>query len=128
MDEEKADSSSPTTLVFGASENSMRYSWLAVNKLKSKNIPVVAVGLKSGMIGDTEILTTLPEGKDIDTITLYVGPARLRPVFTNLLALKPRRIIFNPGTEDPELINLAAAKGIHTEIACTLVMLSTGVY
>jgi len=116
------------TLVFGASENPSRYSFLAVNRLKSASIPVIAVGLKPGFIGDTPIVTKLPENAEIDTITLYVGPQRLSPVFSSLLALKPKRIIFNPGTESDDLIELARSKGIHVEIACTLVMLSAGLY
>jgi predicted CoA-binding protein len=120
--------SSKTTLVMGASENPSRYSFLAVNRLVSNHIPVIAVGTKTGQIGNVMITTDLPENIEIDTITLYVGPDRLTPEFSKLLALNPRRIIFNPGTEDTHLMKEASARGILVEEACTLVMLASGVY
>jgi predicted CoA-binding protein len=125
---ENSSNESKTTLVMGASENPSRYSFLAVNRLVSNHIPVIAVGAKSGQIGNVAITTDLPGNSKIDTITLYMSPERLRPVFSKLLALKPRRIIFNPGTEDTLLMEQASKQGIEVEEACTLVMLASGVY
>ena len=118
----------PVTLVVGASENSMRYSYLAVNKLTRHGHPVIALGNKAGNIGNIPIITHIDPNTEIDTITLYVGPARQKDLIGNLLSLNPKRIIFNPGTENPEFINKAREQGIEVEIACTLVMLSAGTY
>lgn len=117
-----------TTLVLGASENTSRYSNMAIRSLVSHGRKVVAIGLKSGRVGDVEILTGQPSLTDIDTVTLYLSAANQLPVLNYILSLEPRRIIFNPGAENPELVALASSKGIECLEACTLVMLSTGQY
>lgn len=119
---------SPVTLVVGASENTTRYSNLAVNKLVKFGHAVIALGNRTGQIGNIPIVTEVSPGTEIDTITLYVGPAGQKDLIGKLLSLHPKRIIFNPGTENPEFISKARQQGIETEIACTLVMLSTGTY
>lgn len=113
------------TLVLGASSNPERYAYKATLALKKNNHPVIPVGLRKGMIGDQEILTNNPLIKDVDTLTLYVGPKN-QPVYYDYIIkqINPKRIILNPGTENTELINLAKAAGIEVEIACTLVLLS----
>lgn len=116
------------TLVLGASDNPARYSYLAINKLNAYGHPVVAVGRKQTRVSNTDVLTGKPEQSDIDTVTLYLNPINQIPYYDYILSLKPRRIIFNPGTENPELEALANQKGIDTMQACTLVMLSTGQY
>lgn len=117
-----------TTLVFGASENPERYSYKATQKLQEHGFNVIAVGVNHGKIGQTEILASIPANSNIDTVTLYVRPDRQTAVITEIVALKPRRIIFNPGTENPDFIMLAQEVGIETEIACTLVLLATDRY
>ena len=97
-------------------------------KLQEHGYNVIAVGLKPGMIGKTEIQTSIPHLTKIDTVTLYVGPDRQATMIPAIIALKPRRIIFNPGTENPEFIKQAQLSGIDAEIACTLVLLATGNY
>ena len=119
---------SKKTLVLGASENPSRYSYLAMQKLKSKNHPVVAIGRRKGLVGDTKIITEEEAFDNLDTVTLYLNPENQKPYYNYILSLNPRRIIFNPGTENEELENLAREKGIETLEACTLVMLSTGQY
>ena len=116
---------SKKTLIIGASENPERYSFLAVNKLLAHNHEVVAIGKKAGNIKAVEIQTTMPEVKNIDTISLYVNPTNQQPYYDYILSLHPKRIIFNPGTENPELEELAEKNGIKTMEACTLVMLGT---
>lgn len=116
------------TLVIGASENKERYSNMAVQKLISHQQPVVALGAKKGKIGDTIIETEKKPFTDIDTVTLYINPARQPDYYSYILSLHPKRIIFNPGTENEELEMLAKKQGIHTMEACTLVLLSTGQY
>jgi uncharacterized protein len=116
------------TLVLGASQNPSRYSNLAVNRLKAHSHPVVAVGRREGRIGDVDIVTGEPKEEDIDTITLYMNPTNQKPYYDYILSLNPKRIIFNPGTENYELEKMAEEKGIKTMEACTLVMLSTGQY
>lgn len=116
------------TLVIGASENTERYSNLAVKKLVAHDHPVIALGKKPGMIGNTAIITDKKEIADIDTITLYLNPENQKPYYEYILSLNPRRIIFNPGTENEELESLAEGKGIKAIEACTLVLLSTSQY
>jgi uncharacterized protein len=119
---------SKKTLVIGASENPNRYSNLAVKKLCAYNHPVIAFGKKDGRIDSTEIITTTQPLNEIDTVTLYLNPVNQQPYYDYILSLKPRRIIFNPGTENEELETLARQHGIKTLEACTLVLLSTGQY
>ena len=115
-------------MVIGASPNPERYAHRAVQSLREKGFPVVAVGLRKGMIGDVEIQTDRPLFEDIDTVTLYVGPAHQEAWQDYILSLKPRRLIFNPGTENPELAQVAIENGIAVEQACTLVLISLGEY
>lgn len=116
------------TVVIGASPNPERYAFRATEKLKLHGHEVVAVGIKPGMIGDTEIVTGRPAIADVDTVTLYVGPQNQPGWYEYIFSLHPKRIVFNPGTENPELEQLAASKGIEPLEACTLVMLSLGNY
>ena len=117
------------TLVIGASPNPMRYAYSAVEQLRWKDHEVIAVGQRKGRIEDVDILMDWPEEiAGLDTITLYIGPARQVPVYDRILGYQPRRIIFNPGTENPELMRLATQAGIEVVRACTLVMLSIGNY
>jgi predicted CoA-binding protein len=120
--------SNKKTVVLGASPNPGRYSNIAVNKLTAYRHPVVAIGQRQGKIGNVEIQTGQPMQDEVDTITLYLNPTNQKPFYDYILSLSPKRIIFNPGTENDELERLAEQKGIETMEACTLVMLSTGQY
>lgn len=119
---------SKKTLVLGASPNPARYSYLAVNRLSRYNQPVVAIGKRKGKVGDVEIDTERAPLADIDTITLYLNPQNQKQYYDYIISLKPKRIIFNPGTENPELYKLARENNIQVLEACTLVMLGTGQY
>lgn len=114
------------TLVLGASDNPSRYSYLAVNRLRAKGHPVSAIGRKKTRVADVEVTDTRSDLKDVDTVTLYLNPANQQSYYDYILSLSPKRIIFNPGTENPELEKMAEEKGIKTMEACTLVLLSTG--
>jgi len=116
------------TLVIGASTNPMRYSYLAVERLRSHNHEVIAYGVKSGKIADVAIETIWNEQWEVDTVTLYLNPTNQEPYYDRIIALKPRRVIFNPGTENTEFSDLLNHAGIQTEIACTLVLLSLDAY
>lgn len=116
------------TLVLGASTNPSRYSYLAINKLRNYGHSVVAVGNREGSVKDVTISKVPIEESDIHTVTLYLNPVNQQPYYSYILSLNPKRIIFNPGTENPELELLAEEKGILSIDACTLVMLSTGQY
>jgi uncharacterized protein len=117
-----------TTLVLGASENPERYSFLAVQRLRLHKKNVIAIGNKAGQIGDTTIVTTADPFPDIDTVTLYLNPRRQEQYYSYILSLHPRRLIFNPGTENEVLAAQARTAGILVQEACTLVLLSTGQY
>ena len=116
------------TVVLGASENPSRYSYLAVNRLTAHNHPVVAIGRKEGKVGDTAIITEHPNIENVDTVTLYLNEQHQKEYYDYIFSLHPKRIIFNPGAENDELAEMAAAKGIQPMEACTLVLLSTGQY
>jgi predicted CoA-binding protein len=119
---------SKKTLVLGASANPSRYSYLAIQRLRSHGHPVVAIGKKDTRVDDVIIGTAKETFPDIDTVTLYLNPARQQEYYDYILSLDPKRIIFNPGTENEELVRRAKQKGILTKQACTLVMLSTNQY
>lgn len=116
------------TLVLGASANPARYSYLAVHKLRSHDHPVLAIGRRDGQVADVDIHKERVQEGDVDTITLYLNPTNQIPYYDYILSLHPKRIIFNPGTENDELIKKAKENNIQPVIACTLVMLSTGQY
>ena len=116
------------TVVLGASSNTSRTSYLATVRLRDNGIQTFPVGIKSGKIEELDILIDQPHIEDVHTITLYVGTARQAPLYDYIFSLDPKRIIFNPGTENYELKRLAEAKGIEAINACTLVMLSLDNY
>jgi len=116
------------TLVLGASDNPQRYSYLAVNRLRSKGHPVVAIGKKPAKVADVDVDTEQKDFPEVDTVTLYLNPRTQQQYYDYILSLHPKRIIFNPGAENPELERLARANGIEPMEACTLVLLSTGQY
>lgn len=116
------------TLILGATPDSSRYAYLAANRLVRTGHPIVNVGIKKGEVAGVEIEKAEEVHTDIDTITLYIGPQHQPLLYDYILTTNPKRIIFNPGTENPELRRLARERGIETLSACTLVMLSTGEY
>ena len=116
------------TLVLGASANPSRYSYMAINRLVNHGHPVVAVGLREAEVAGVKIQTKQIPLTNIDTITLYLNPQRQRDYYNYIIDTKPVRIIFNPGTENPELYQLLRANNIEVEVACTLVMLGIGQY
>ena len=116
------------TLVLGASDNPSRYSYLAVNRLRSHGHPVVAIGKKNSMVADVPIEKEKKDWKNVDTVTLYLNPLHQQQYYDYILSLNPKRIIFNPGAENDELADLAVKNGIKPMEACTLVLLSTNQY
>jgi predicted CoA-binding protein len=116
------------TVVIGASPNPARYSHLAIESLRGKGYETRAIGLRQGRVMDVDIETDQPEISDVDTVTLYVGPRHQEYWKSYIHSLKPRRVIFNPGTENAEFETELETAGIETERACTLVLLGSGVY
>lgn len=116
------------TLVLGASLNPNRYSNIAIKRLRGEEIPVIAIGLREGKVEDVTILKEKVALDNIDTVTLYLNPKRQEEYYNYIISLQPRRVIFNPGTESFEFIKLLKENTIETEVACTLVLLSTNQY
>jgi predicted CoA-binding protein len=116
------------TLVLGASNNPERYSFAAVRRLKQQGLEVVPVSNKTGEVEGIPILNGTPAVENIHTVTLYLNPQRQEDYYDYILGLKPKRIIFNPGTENPVFMEKAIEAGIEAIIACNLVMLATGEY
>lgn len=116
------------TLVIGASLNPSRYSNLAINRLVTYDQPTVAIGLKKGDVAGVPITTEKESFEGIDTVSLYLNPQRQKEYYEYVLSLKPNRVIFNPGTENPEFFELLKKNNIGVEVACTLVLLGTNQY
>ncbi len=116
------------TLVIGASLKPERYSNMAINRLVHHNYEVVAFGLRDGFVAGIEIDTNVMPYEDINTVTLYLNPERQKAFYDYIIALKPKRIIFNPGTENREFQNLLTQNNIFFEESCTLVLLGTNQY
>ena len=118
------------TAIIGATNNPSRYAFFAAQNLKAHGHEFVPIGIKKGDVLGEQIvnINDKPGIKDVDTITMYIGPQRQPPWYEYILSLKPRRIIFNPGSENPEFAQLAKSKGVEVIEACTLVMLRTGQY
>jgi len=125
---DSAPNKSKLTLIVGATDNPERYAYRAADLLQAKRIPFIPIGIKKGMVFGKEIvdLRQKPLLAGIHTITLYLGPTNQAEWVDYLIALQPKRIIFNPGTENPLLFQIAKASGIEVLEACTLVMLTTG--
>jgi hypothetical protein len=118
------------TVIIGATENQSRYAYMAAQELTNHNHEIVPVSIKRGTVFGKEIqdLRKHPEIENVDTVTLYINPTNQREWYNYFLKLKPKRVIFNPGTENPELEKLLEEKNIEAVEGCTLVMLKTGQY
>lgn len=116
------------TLVIGASPNPMRFSYKMVKSLLRHDYEAVAVGIRQGEIGDIKIQTGKPKLHKIHTVSLYIGPKRQPEYYDYILSLKPKRIIFNPGTINKEFMKMAEKKGIEVVEDCALVMVASGNY
>jgi len=119
---------SKKTLVLGASLKPIRYSNMAINMLLDYGHKVVAIGLRKGNIREVEIITAISEFTDtnIDTVTLYLNASRQVAYYDFIIGINPKRVIFNPGTENSEFMNLLEKNNINYEVACNLVLLRTG--
>lgn len=123
-----ANENGKTTLVLGASLNESRFSNICIHTLTDDNIPTLAIGLREGDVAGVHIQTGQPLLDNIHTITLYLGPHNQQIYYDYILSLKPKRIIFNPGTWNPELVKLAKDNNIEVVNNCTLMMISGGYY
>jgi predicted CoA-binding protein len=113
------------TLVIGASANPQRYSYICTNLLSECKHEVVALGNKPGIISKHAIITLFPESKDFDTVTMYLNENLQKEYYDKIIDLKPKRVIFNPGTENQEFMEILKKEGILPIEACTLVLLRT---
>jgi predicted CoA-binding protein len=118
------------TVVLGATTNPSRYAYLAANRIKESGHELIPIGIRRGEVAGEPILDLreFPKVEDVDTITIYIGPANLKEWEEYAISLKPRRIIFNPGAENISLTEKAQKSGIETINACTLVMLSANLF
>jgi predicted CoA-binding protein len=118
------------TVVLGATTNPARYAYRAVESLSNNNIEVVPVGIRKGESAGITILNDLPIIEKVHTITLYLNPQVQKDYYDYIIKLQPKRVIFNPGTENSELYGILKKELPNTkiEIACTLVLLSIGNY
>lgn len=118
------------TIVLGATPNPARYAYRAVQMLSQHHIDVIPVGIRQGESAGVPILNDRPLIKDVHTVTLYLNPTVQKDYYEYILALQPKRVIFNPGTENPEFYHILQEQSpdTHIEVACTLVMLSLGNY
>lgn len=116
------------TLVLGASLKPSRYSHITVRRLVNAKKETTAFGLLAGSISGVQVQTDFSAIKDVHTVTLYVNPMHQKEYYDRIVKLQPKRVIFNPGTENPEFYKLLKQEGINAEVACTLVLLATEQY
>ncbi|MDZ7740355.1 MAG: CoA-binding protein [Bacteroidota bacterium] len=116
------------TVLIGATPNETRYAYWAAKKLMANKHETILIGIKKGHISNNPILNSKVDLQGVHTVTLYLGPARQQEYYDYILKMRPKRIIFNPGTENPELVERAQLQGIETLEDCTLMMLDTGRY
>jgi predicted CoA-binding protein len=116
------------TLVFGASLQEDRYSNRVIKKLRENKQEVVAFGLREGVVSNVTIANEQINYEHIDTVTLYLSPKRQEAYYEHIISLKPRRVIFNPGTENSAFVKLLEENSIESDVACTLVLLATNQY
>ena len=116
------------TLVLGASTKPERYAYKAIAMLLEKGHSVLAIGQNAGEVAGIKIQTKAIPLKNIDTVTLYLNPARQRDYYNYIVEAAPKRVVFNPGTENPEFYQLLKLNNIKVEVACTLVLLATNQY
>ncbi|MEP2278361.1 CoA-binding protein [Maribacter sp.] len=116
------------TLVFGASLKPNRYSNIAIHRLVDSGVETLAYGLREGEVSGVNISNTLDKISDIHTITLYINPKRQEEYYQHIISLSPKRVIFNPGTENPNFYKLLENNGVEVDVACTLVLLGTRQY
>ena len=116
------------TLVLGASPNPVRFSHKAVKSLLRHGQEAVAVGFKEGIIAEQEILLGTPHVEDVHTVSIYIGSSRQEGYYDYIISLKPKRVIFNPGTVNPEFMARLKREGIEPVAECMLVLLSEGEY
>ncbi len=116
------------TLVLGATTKPDRYAFRAINMLVEKGHTVLAIGQNAGEVAGVKIYTKAIPVKNVDTVTLYLNPTRQRDYYNYIIEAQPKRVVFNPGTENPELYQLLELNNIKAEVACTLVLLATNQY
>lgn len=116
------------TVVIGASEDRNRYAYKATIALQKYGHEVVPVGIVDGEINGIKIINGKSDIEAVDTVTMYVGPKNQPFWYDYVIGLQPKRVIFNPGAENPEFEKLLQQNKIETIEACTLVMLSIGNY
>lgn len=118
------------TVILGATPNPARYAFLAAERLSTKNLEFVPIGIKRGEVFGEEILDLRekPQIPEVHTVTLYIGVANQSEWIDYIIQLNPKRIIFNPGTENVEFASKAKEQNIEVVYGCTLVMLSNGLY
>lgn len=116
------------TVVLGATSKPEKYAYKAIQMLVDKGHSVLAIGQNAGEVAGVKIRTKTIPLKNVDTVTLYLNAMRQREYYNYIIEAKPKRVVFNPGTENPEFYQLLELNGIKAEVACTLVLLATDQY
>ena len=116
------------TLILGASLNPDRYSNRAIGALKANGFAIKAIGMQDGEVEGIKVQTKKVAFNSVDTVSLYLNKERQKAYYEYIISLNPRRVIFNPGTENAEFESLLEKEGILAEVACTLVLLSLRQY
>ncbi len=116
------------TVVLGASPNPVRFSYKAVKSLMRHDQEVVAVGFRTGLIEEQEILVGQPPIDNVHTVSIYIGSSRQEEYYDYIFSLNPKRVIFNPGTVNPDFMGKLQHAGIEPVGGCMLVMLNEGTY
>lgn len=116
------------TLVIGATLKPERAVYKAIELLQEKGHSVIAIGKNKGEIAGISINTKAIPLKNIDTVSLYVNALNQRDYYNYIIDIRPKRVLFSPGTENPEFYQLLELNNIKYEQACTLVLLKLDQY
>ncbi len=116
------------TLIIGATTNPDRYSNLVIHRLRAKGYPVLAIGNKSGSVAGVEILNEKIPMKNVHTVSLYLNAQKQPEYYDYIVSLKPKRVIFNPGTENPEFSSILLENDIEVDEACSMILLASNQY
>lgn len=116
------------TLIIGATPNTDRYAYKAAEMLTEAGHEIIPFGIKKGEVFGKSIINDWINFEGVDTVTLYLGAARQNEYFDKIIGINPQRVVFNPGTENPEFYKKLTEAGISYEEACTLVLLRTNQY
>ena len=116
---------SKQVVILGASDKPERYSNMAFHLLKKYGHTPILVSPNLKELDGMHVHKNLSEVQASDTLTVYISPATSSLLMDEILNFPAKRVIFNPGSENIDLMNKLREQGKEVVEGCTLVMLRT---